>query len=67
MIPVYSPQIGPDQVKKLYRLKCAILATGQKTTMTAIVREALDRYLAAKEKELKEQLAAQPVEEVIER
>ena len=54
---MYSPQIKPDQVEKLYRLKCALVATGERATMTALVREALKKYLPAKERELKRKLA----------
>lgn len=54
---MYSPKIESTQVEKLYRLKCAIIAMGEKMTMTKLVKEALEKYLPAKEKELRGKLA----------
>ena len=42
---MYSPKINEKQIKKLYRLRERMREQGQKITMTAMVAEAIEKYL----------------------
>lgn len=59
---MYSPNIESDQVERLYRLKCEIMVDGkERTTMTELVREALEKYLPVKEREVVQKLKAKGI------
>jgi hypothetical protein len=51
-VNMYNPRIEPDKIERLYKLKQGLLTRGQKTNMVKLVDEALEKYLAEKEKEL---------------
>lgn len=42
---MYSPNIDPEQIKKLYLIKMSYAALRIKKPMTEMVREALEDYL----------------------
>ena len=54
---VYSPRVEPDKIERLYKLREMIKTTGEKTNMIKMVDEALEKYLSAKEEEIKQKLA----------
>lgn len=43
---MYSPKVREDQVKKLYELREHFTRNGKKMTMTGMVQEAVDMYIA---------------------
>lgn len=47
---MYSPKIYPDQIEKLYRIRCVTYALDQPQSMVAMVAEALNKYLPTKER-----------------
>src|SRR5574340_235612 len=51
---MYSPKIDENQIKRLYRLRELSKEIGERTTMTAMVREAIENYLIIKESEKKQ-------------
>ena len=50
---MYSPKIDENQIQRLYRLRESQKKNGEKTTMTAMVREAVEDYLTENEKRTK--------------
>lgn len=50
---MYSPKIDENQIQRLYRLRESLKEGGEKTTMTAMVREAVENYLTDNEKRTK--------------
>ena len=50
---MYSPKINADQVRKLYFLKMSYASLGLNKPMTEIVKEALDKYIPEKAKEIR--------------
>lgn len=59
---MYSPRVEPDKIEKLYKLREMIKASGEKTDMIKLVDEALERYLPAKEEEVRRKLNQQNAE-----
>ena len=58
---MYSPKIEESQVRRLYQLKLAKLAEGERRiTMTALVRTAVERFLKAEEEKLKVRTFSRP-------
>lgn len=49
---MYSPQIEPELVRKLYLLKMSYMSIGKNKPMTEIVREALNEYIPKVVKEI---------------
>ncbi|MFA6130498.1 MAG: hypothetical protein WC731_05915 [Candidatus Omnitrophota bacterium] len=49
---MYSPNIDPEQIKKLYLLKMSYAALRIKKPMTEMIKEALDDYLPKAEKQI---------------
>jgi hypothetical protein len=47
---MYSPKINENQIQRLYRLRETTKENGEKTTMVAMVREAIEDYLTENEK-----------------
>ena len=54
---MYSPRVEPDKVQRLHNLREMIKASGEKTDMIKLVDEALERYIPAKEEEVRQKLA----------
>lgn len=50
---MYSPKIEENQIQRLYRLRESMKENGEKTTMTAMVRDAIEEYLTENEKRQK--------------
>ncbi len=50
---MYSPKINENQIQRLYRLRETTKENGEKTTMVAMVREAIEDYLTENEKRQK--------------
>jgi hypothetical protein len=50
---MYSPKIDSVNVRKLYLLKMSYASLGVRKPMTEIVKEALDKYIPEKAKEIK--------------
>lgn len=46
---MYSPKIDENQIQRLYRLRESMKENGAKVTMTAMTREAIEKYLTEKE------------------
>lgn len=51
---MYSPKIDEEQIQRLYRLRETMRESGEKATMTAMVRDAIEEYLTENEKRQKE-------------
>lgn len=50
----YSPAISEDQVKRLYRLKISLLASGQRNiTLTGLAKTAIERFLDSEEMKIR--------------
>lgn len=49
---MYSPEIEPEQVRKLYLLKMSYVSLGMNKRMTEMVREALKQYIPIMVKEI---------------
>lgn len=49
---MYSPNIDPDHIEKMYRIRCTTHAIGEPQTMVDMVHEALEKYLPIKEREV---------------
>ena len=49
---MYSPEIEPEIVRKLYRLKMSYSSMGINKPMTEIVKEALNEYIPKATKEI---------------
>lgn len=50
---MYSPKIDENQIQRLNRLRESLRGDGEKATMTAMAREAIDDYLVKNEKRQK--------------
>ncbi len=50
---MYSPKINENQIQRLYRLRETTKENGEKITMVAMVREAVEDYLTENEKRQK--------------
>jgi len=46
---MYSPKIDENQIQRLYRLRESLRESGEKATMTAMVRDAVEEYLIENE------------------
>lgn len=46
---MYSPNISPEQVEKLYLLRESLAKEGIKKPITVLVKEALEKYLKKNE------------------
>ncbi len=46
---MYSPKIDKNQIQRLYRLRETMRENGEKTTMVAMVRDAIEKYLTENE------------------
>lgn len=46
---MYTPKIDENQIQRLYRLRESLREDGEKATMTAMVREAIEKYLTDNE------------------
>ena len=49
---MYSPKIYPEQVEKMYKIRCVYAAIGENKPMTSMVAEALELYLPKKLREV---------------
>ena len=50
---MYTPKINENQIQRLYRLRESLRDGGEKATMTAMVRDAVEKYLIDNESEKK--------------
>ncbi len=59
---MYTPDLEEGQVRRLYKLKLNLLASGQRgITLASLTRTAVERFLQAEE--IKIQVSAEPAEE----
>ena len=61
---MYTPDLEEGQVRRLYRLKLSLLASGQRgITLASLVRTAVERFLQVEE--MNDHASAKPTEEEV--